>query len=570
MPTAPMAAAAPESAAAPPAGPGTPVSDPNGITNNQEQGVDEGDIVKARGDLLVILRRGRLFTVRMAPEGPVAVSSTDAFAPGAEPASWYDEMLIDGDQVVVTGYGYNSGGTELNRFTLSPQGALSYRDTLFVRSQDYYSARNYASRVVGGTFVAYMPVPLERYEGGGMVPNLPAVRHRRGDRWDPVVNYAHLYRPLQDVTGGALVHTVLFCDLRSPELRCRAEGIVGPSGRSFYVSRGAVYVWVTAPGRADVQGDAREPEFGDRAGSMVYRFPLDGGEPGAVGVRGGPTDQFSFQEANGRLNVLVRAEAEGDGMWSSELSAGDVGLVGIPLDRFDGRARALEATAYARLPRPQGQDWQLQNRFVGNRVLYGSGSTWWRAGERVQRTLYVHDLGSGGTTSMDLPHGIDRLEPLGRDAVVVGTDGRDLHFTSVSLQGAPSVVDRYVRPNAAQGETRSHGFFYRADGERVGVLGLPMQRGQAEGWEPLGRVSAEVGYLRVEGLRFSPLGSLAARPGGTNDHCRASCADWYGNARPIFWRDRVFALLGYELVEGRLAGTGLFERARVDVFAATR
>ena len=28
--------------------------------------------------------------------------------------------------------------------------------------------------------------------------------------------------------------------------------------------------------------------------------------------------------------------------------------------------------------------------------------------------------------------------------------------------------------------------------------------------------------------------------------------DWYGSARPIFYRGRVFALLGYELVEGRV------------------
>ena len=34
-----------------------------GITNTQEAGVDEGGIVKMRGDILVILRRGRLFTV---------------------------------------------------------------------------------------------------------------------------------------------------------------------------------------------------------------------------------------------------------------------------------------------------------------------------------------------------------------------------------------------------------------------------------------------------------------------------------------------------------------------------
>ena len=52
-------------------------------------------------------------------------------------------------------------------------------------------------------------------------------------------------------------------------------------------------------------------------------------------------------------------------------------------------------------------------------------------------------------------------------------------------------------------------------------------------------------------------GRLSADPGrAVDDHCRASCVDWYGNARPIFIGDRVFALMGYELVEGRQAPGG--------------
>ena len=40
-------------------------ADSDSITNNQHAGVDEGGIVKLHGDHLVILRRGRLFTVRI-------------------------------------------------------------------------------------------------------------------------------------------------------------------------------------------------------------------------------------------------------------------------------------------------------------------------------------------------------------------------------------------------------------------------------------------------------------------------------------------------------------------------
>jgi len=58
---------------------------------------------------------------------------------------------------------------------------------------------------------------------------------------------------------------------------------------------------------------------------------------------------------------------------------------------------------------------------------------------------------------------------------------------------------------------------------------------------------------------------LRARAGGgaRDDGCKASCVDWYGNARPIFLGERVFALLGYELVEGRLMD-GPWQRERIE------
>jgi len=44
--------------------------------------------------------------------------------------------------------------------------------------------------------------------------------------------------------------------------------------------------------------------------------------------------------------------------------------------------------------------------------------------------------------------------------------------------------------------------------------------------------------------------------------------DWYGNSRPLFLRGRVFALMGYEIVEGRLGRGGISELQRVS-FAPT-
>ena len=64
------------------------------VTNTQHAGVDEGGIVKVHGDHLVVLRRGRLFTVAIGDGALKPISSVDAFGPDLDPSStWYDESV---------------------------------------------------------------------------------------------------------------------------------------------------------------------------------------------------------------------------------------------------------------------------------------------------------------------------------------------------------------------------------------------------------------------------------------------------------------------------------------------
>jgi hypothetical protein len=65
---------------------------------------------------------------------------------------------------------------------------------------------------------------------------------------------------------------------------------------------------------------------------------------------------------------------------------------------------------------------------------------------------------------------VDRIEALGGNAVAVGSDGRDLHFTSVRRGRYPELVDRYTRKDAAQGETHSRGFFYKPTDQEEGAV----------------------------------------------------------------------------------------------------
>jgi len=250
-------------------------------------------------------------------------------------------------------------------------------------------------------------------------------------------------------------------------------------------------------------------------------------------------------------------------MWSSESSAGSTALLRVPLSLFGDGTDAAPASAYRRLPSPGG--YAIQNRFVGPYLLYGSGSTWGPANAPRPNALHaVRWVSRDPVQTLSLPHGVDRIEALGKHAVVVGTAGNDLHFSSVKLEGEATLPHRFTRANAAQGETRSHGFFYKPESDETGLLGLPVVGGGRPGHKQLREGSAAVMFLRNDALMLGEIGELAAKAGANaNDGCRASCVDWYGNARPLFLRNRVFALMGYEIVEGRVAGGAISEVARV-------
>ena len=533
----------------------------DGITNVQTAGVDEGGIVKRAGDFLVVLRRGRLFTVRVGADALAPVAMTDAYAPNADPrGAWYDELLVSGSTVVVVGYSYARGGTEIGLFELDPRGGLSYRATYHLRSFDYYSARNYASRLIGRQLVFYSPTLLQpggphpmqmmpglrRWTGAAAAPAdaswqrlLPATRiHRSDDDFDPT-------QPLA-------LHTVTRCDLGAATLSCDSTAVLGPAGRVFYVSQSAVYVWTA--GRGDGRAESN---------SAVFRMPLDGSAPTGLKTVGLPIDQLSFlEDGQGHLNVLLRASGAGEGMWGQQGLRGATALLRLPLSALgDGRG-AAQREHYRLLPAQA----PTQNRFVGDWLLMGGRMPSSRTGDRnggaSAWALRYADPGAEAQ-ALDPGHAVERIEALGAHAVLVGNAGADLHFSAVRLgRGPASLAGRHVQAGARQGETRTHGFYYRPTADDEGLLGLPvLEPGAARGGIFRGAAgAASVLFLRERALDFRALGALQSRGAAVDDGCKASCVDWYGNARPLFVGDRVFALLGYELVEGRLDGRGSAER----------
>lgn len=559
---------------------GSRVSAPT-ITNNQEAGVDEGDIVKLSGDTLVILRRGRLFTVDISGGGLRPVDSAAAYAPGVEAEDdWYDEMLVADGWVVVIGYSYERETSEINRFRLDRRGRLTFVDSHRLTANDYYSSRNYASRLIGNRLVLYSPMSVEDDNNPlASAPRLTRLGPDGEEAPQPLLDINDIYRTPSLIDGAeaetGAIHTVASCDLTSRILRCRATAVVGPAWRNVYVADEAAYLWVT-------QTTERRGADDLRLGSAVYRVPLDGARPTMARTWGGPVDQLSFAEdrQRGVLNVLVTAAGFGDGMWNSEYRNGEAALLALPLSRFgDGETPPVESD-YRRLGPVPDNALRLQNRFVGRQLLYSTSNGWWSP-ESQASMVSVVPLDGGQVTNWLMPGGVERIEIMGRDALVVTRTGEGVTFSTINLvdpepdrySPAPQIADTFVLEDTYGAETRSHAFFYQPaadspDGE-FGLLGLPVMQ-ENEGDNGLFDASADLAFLRRGNDRLALLGMLESRPESqADDQCVASCVDWYGDARPIFIGERVFALLGYELVEGRPEGRSIREINRVN-FAPER
>src|SRR6266508_496758 len=280
------------------------------------------------------------------------VSVIDAFGPDIDPRNtWYDEMLISADKVVVIGYSYERGGTEIGLFDIDREGHLEYSATYHLRSNDYYSSRNYSSRLIGDKLVFYTPLYVWP-ESEDPFKSFPSLRKwRKGadeSEFKRIVSASHVYRPerKQSFRSMMALHTVTVCDLARSDFACEATAVLGAWGRVFYVSPNSVYVWTTDWSFSEAQVSPS---------SMLYRMPLDGSAPSALGVSGSPVDQFSFLESgDNHLNVLVRSAAAGDGMWSAEVAAGEVALMRVPLANFSDGGETAQAANYTQLPKPEG------------------------------------------------------------------------------------------------------------------------------------------------------------------------------------------------------------------------
>jgi hypothetical protein len=581
------------------ASPVTAVSGNSSITNTQEVGVDEGDIVKQIGQFLLVLQDGRIFVVDTRARRGAALALTDRVNVYRDrgTGAWYDEMLVQGDRVVVTAYSYQERATEISVFRLDRRGRLSRLGVFYMSSNDYYSGDNYATRLVGDSLVVYSPMLLQAFRPDSPIP-WPLIR-----RWTPGEDragaLAHgvrlfdartIYRPVR-TTFEPVVHTVSVCPLgpagSGGDLACRATAFIGPPQREYYVSPTNAYIWI-APGYSEQQGlrtagqcpDDLRPDPAGTIPALLYRLPLSGAAPGVIGTAGMPIDQFSLAEINGRFRALLRWPARCLG----DRRAAPLAYFNAPLTRFARALADAPATAYTPVPSVGGGE--IENRFTDTYLVYGGRATLDPGGAprgdndrraKPSTVVAVPVDRPGAAVIMTAPHSAIRAERAGNNIVLTGYRGTlGLEISLVNLRDAPRISSTVRLAGRYESEGRSHAFNSLIGADGSGLMGLPtVTRTEESGRYWWRSRASDLSYLRVDAAgRLAPIGELEAQvvydtrqdqDGIPGYECEVSCIDWYGNSRPIFTDGRIFGLTGTELIEGRIENGRIVEVRRINI-----
>lgn len=582
------------------------------ITNNQEGGVDEGDIIKLSGKFLIALRQGRLYSVDIDHGGTGTIRKIDQIdvSPPTWPHdAWYDELLVSGNTLLVIGYSYEEDASELAFFTLDSEGKLDYRKTYLIDSTDYYSHNNYAGRLVNGNLVLYLEDYAyqdfdEEKQLKRFIPNVRQVnKYGKVINRHPLFHEHTIYRPVQHSTDPSLF-TAAICPLTLERFSCSARSIMVDWVREHYVSENALYMWGTSYGWAlDIfkaplwkihaaMERGEYEELTEEPVSVLYRFPLRQETVTAVEVEGEPIDQFSFSEQNGHLYFLTLREdgpiheedektacdeededdpgCEEDGSKEPEYGSegGGAFWAGIPLSLFSKSIPLLPELAYHRLPLPRDGS---ANRFIGDKLVYATEAEYGKYSSGVtvaalREPMVAPVIHSGFE--------ILQIEPIGQHALLIGEKDDATIFSTLALSQNPAIAGSITRPFSELAESRSHGFNYK-ELNGSGLFGIPLyiepetaskiENGQR--YRALPVIDMEY-YGVADGLSLYEMGSLRGdrKIQWEDNNCNTSCYDWYGSSRPFFIGNRIFALLKNEMVEGYISSHSIHEKQRINIF----
>jgi len=535
----------------------------------EQQGVESGDDAKVFGRFLVILRRGRLFSFDLGLGGQrertmwlIGFVNLYGAAGSTEVRRLY-KLMVRGDQIVVIGYDISARDVEIQLLHIAGDGVVSRTARHQLRVNCAYGGCN--ARLAGDKLVILASSPLNA-TATDWSAGLPAIRRlfpaSKAEDSQSLVTPRDVFAfPNDSLVGSTpFLNSVTVCDVTSPAFSCAARVIIGPRKDDFHVSPTAAYIWAHGGDHPDVV----RPNEG---AVTLFRVPLSGHAPQAVRLNGGPFNALSLTEdAHGTLRLF----ASGDSRYGprTQVAGGTrevAALLTLQSTDFGDGTRDAPASAHRTLPLDEGVE--VRSQFIGPWLFYAVGGDYFRHASPTT-TLFAVRTDSGLLRRIKLPYYVERIAPVDSDAIVIASAASDsLYFLRIDPSSTSPRRGHFMIANPSRQEYEGEKLFYCRCGSDRGLLAIPgsgYPRSDSTHWV---EGSTKVVFVRASSRGLMRVGSLAITPGTPEqDSLEVQSGwfdDWYGNARGIFVGERIFALIGYELIEARMMDGRLVERQRI-------
>jgi hypothetical protein len=247
---------------------------------------------------------------------------------------------------------------------------------------------------------------------------------------------------------------------------------------------------------------------------------------------------------------------------SDDADAQPMALLRLPISDI-ARGRMLPAARYHALPGAKGR--LTANRFIGEHVLYSSTRL---EDEPVVSHVVAARAGDGSATELNLQGQIASIEPTTSSALALGElDGPnpDRTFALAELDLAPraSLRAQVATPDFSWATPLDAFQHDAASPNRPDTLAVPLLAHDAPKGEHL-PAKVSMAFFVNEGASLRQIGSIASHEQDvTDDTCDVlGCEQWFQNARALFLGDRIFVLLGYELIEAKRVAGQIVETQR--------
>ena len=288
-------------------------------TNVQELGVDESDVVKVAGSLLLRLQDGTLRAYDVAGDEPVELSSTPIPDAGEWPGTPGGELLLVGGRAVVLGVDRDGLSSTITTVDLADPTSPGIVDAVTVEGR--LSAARLHGGVVRTVIQNGLPELDFRQPSGrfgdlsSRLRNRALVRDTTLADWlptvdgEPIVDCADVAVPAdEDLELGST--TLLAFDLADPG--SRTSTAVATDSPTSYFSTDRFYLAGAA--QSSMMWDCFDCRTGPVSGTTpIFAFALDGLDAAYVAsgeVEGSIADRWSMDAVDGSLRVAVGASSE--------------------------------------------------------------------------------------------------------------------------------------------------------------------------------------------------------------------------------------------------------------------